>query len=101
MPAGSAPEVTAYVAAPTPPVCVRETGVKATPAVPFAKDAGLRVMVAQLTTSETATPPVQPRLSVAVTVKGNVPTTVGVPARTPAEERASPAGSAPAVTAHV
>jgi hypothetical protein len=57
-------------------------------------------MVGQLTTRDVARLPVQPRESVAVTVKGNVPTTVGVPERTPvAPSNEVPAGSAPAVTA--
>ena len=44
----------------------------------------------------------QPRESVAVTVKGNVPTTVGVPERMPvAPSNERPAGRAPAVTARV
>ncbi len=43
----------------------------------------------------------QPFASVAVTVKPKGPTTVGVPERTPAALRSSPAGSAPAVTAKV
>ena len=50
----------------------------------------------------TATLPRHARLSVAVTVKGNEPTTVGVPERTPvAGSSATPDGSAPAVTVHV
>ncbi len=59
-------------------------------------------MLGQFTTSDTATLPLQPRPSVAVTVKGNVPTTVGVPESAPVPgSRARPAGSAPAVTAQV
>ena len=40
-------------------------------------------------------------LSVAVTVKLNVPAAVGVPDRTPAEVSVSPVGMAPTVTANV
>ena len=40
-------------------------------------------------------------LSVAVTVKLNVPPAVGVPVRDPLEDKLSPAGSVPAVTAKV
>ncbi len=41
--------------------------------------------------------PVQP-LEVAVTVKLNVPVEVGVPERTPPDERVTPAGNVPVVT---
>ena len=45
--------------------------------------------------------PVQPFVSVAVTVKVELPDAVGVPASTPADESATPAGGAPAVTLQV
>jgi len=100
-PAGSAPVVTAYVTVPTPPACVSVTGPYAVPAVALERLAGLTVITGQSTTSVSARVPVHPLASVAVTVKLNVPVTVGVPERTPAVVRVIPAGSAPAVTAYV
>ena len=48
---------------------------------------GESVMPAQLTVMEYAWSPVQPAASVAVTVKVEVPTAVGVPERRPLELR--------------
>ena len=49
MPVGSEP-LSENVVVPTPPVCVKVTGVKAVPAVPADIDAGLTVIVGQLIT---------------------------------------------------
>jgi hypothetical protein len=53
------------------------------------------------TVSVSGVDPTQPAIEVAVTVKLNTPVTVGVPARSPAGLRVTPAGGAPAVTANV
>jgi hypothetical protein len=100
IPAGKAPAVTAYVTVPTPPVWDNDW-LYAIPAVPFGKVAGAIVIEGQAIVIEYVREPVQLLPSVAVTVKLNVPVTVGVPDTTPPVDSVMPAGKAPAVTAYV
>src|SRR5437764_1000284 len=93
-PAGSVDDVV-NVAAPIAPLCVNaaENGEPACVEL----TAGLvTVMLWQPMWRLYVVPtPVQPWLSVTLTTMGNVPTTLGVPERTPLEESVSAAGSAP------
>ncbi len=68
-----------------------------------APDAGIVAITAgarSATTSVTSRVPTQPWESVAVTVNGNVPPSVGVPDSTPAAENVTPAGNVP-ISPHV
>ena len=66
-------------------------------AVPRSSGDGVPVIVAATIDTEYEDVAKQPRVSVACTVKLNVAATDGVPKRTPAGEKVSPVGGAPAV----
>src|SRR5436305_899922 len=93
-PAGSVDDVV-NVAPPIAPLCVN-VALNGEPAT-VADTAGfVTVMVWQPMWRLYVVPtPVQPWLSVTLTTIGKVPTTLGVPERTPLEESVKPAGSAP------
>ena len=71
--------------------------------MPLGSDDGVSVIIGAASTNEYALLPVYGtvpvELSVAVTVKLNVPPAVGVPESAPELLSVNPAGSAPAVTA--
>ena len=94
-PAGSVPLSSVNVAVPMAPVCVN-VSLNGEPAVPLAFAGFVTVMVWQAMTSVYVAPvPVQPLLSVTVTVIGNVPVCVGVPDSTPFVASVRPVGSVP------
>src|SRR3954453_10214965 len=94
-PVGSVPLFRVKVAPPTAPVCVN-CWLKAVFTVPDAVAGFVTVMVWQAMAIEyVAAVPVQPFASVAFTVIGNEPVSVGVPGRTPAADSVRPAGSVP------
>src|SRR5471030_2180035 len=69
---------------------------------PFGSVVGLRVIVGQVVTLTVYDRvPVQPLLAVALSVKVELPAVVGVPERTPAVVRVSPAGRVPLDTVKV
>jgi hypothetical protein len=86
-------EVVEKVTEPVPPDCVK-AWLKAASTVPVAVDGFVTVIVGQVVTRLYDVAPTQPAASVAVTVTGNVPGTVGVPERTP-PENVIPGGNAP------
>src|SRR5437764_155447 len=91
-PAGSV-EAVLNVALPMAPDCVN-CSLNAAAAVPVVLAGLVTVMVWQPMTRLYAAPvPVQPLPSVTLTTIGNVPTTIGVPARRPDDERVRPLGS--------
>src|SRR5947209_7726417 len=95
-PVGNVPD-SPNVVVPMPPVCVNVT-LKAVPAGPDVVTGLVTVMVWQAMTRVYVAPlPVQPLPSVTVTTIGNEPVCVGVPERTPAVDKLSPAGSIDAV----
>ena len=102
MPAGSEPAWTANVYGAVPPLAVIVL-LYALPVVApvSAPGAGASVIVGQVMSSVYAALPVQPFASVAVTVKLEDPTAVGVPVRLPSPASVRPAGSEPLVTAKV
>ncbi len=97
MPAGSVP-VNVVVYGAMPPLTVNACAY-AVPAMAPGSVAGVRVRVGTATTTVYAWAPLWPNASVAVTVKLNVPDTVGVPDSAPAADSAVPVGRLPAVTA--
>src|SRR5437870_3295835 len=83
------------VVVPWPPACVN-CWLNGEPTVPVFVTGLVTVMVWQWVVSVYGQVPVQPLVSVAMTVIGKTPCTVGVPARTPVDESSvMPAGSAP------
>ncbi len=100
IPGASSPAVMLKVYGACPPLAVMIL-LYATPSVPFGRGGGERVMGGQagsLITLVYACNPVQPLASVAVTVKVNVPATLGVPDMSPLLESDIPGASSPAVT---
>jgi hypothetical protein len=106
-PAGSVPADTAQVFVPVPPVDANVSGVYAVPTVPAVSGLAVEIVraaVAGLIVKENTFVAVAEAPSVTWTVKVGVGTAVaavGVPLRTPAVDRARPAGSVPADTAQV
>ncbi len=100
-PAGSVPLASENVVVPTPPLSVKVwlNGAAATPLV----TAGLVTMMfgQVICRLYVGLMPVQPCESVTRTVMGKLPTTVGVPERTPLVESVRPAGSEPLASENV
>ena len=99
-PVGSEPAETLYVGVPVPPDAVT-LWLYATPCVVAGSEPG-EIDITTLIVTLYAREPVEPRLSVAVIVKLNVPAADGVPVIAPLDAFSdSPVGNAPAVTANV
>ena len=99
-PAGSVPELTAQVTAPTAPEAVR-VWLYNVPTVPFGNVVG-KIVNTPITVSVYARVPVCVNESVDCTVNDDDPAAVGVPLKTPVPDASiKPAGSVPTVTAHV
>src|SRR5579883_2509388 len=99
-PAGKAPLVTSQTYEPVPPLAASVVEY-AVPTVPLGSDVVVIVTGAAATVMLNALDAVCALLSVTVAVKFEVPAAVGVPPMLPAGFRLKPAGSVPAVTAHV